>query len=146
MIDAELIRAIRILAVQSVEDASDEDVYAKVCRFYSKEFNTPLHMVEELDPIYVLTHFFQHRYEQLSNGEDNDKLRYEREKALLLWPEDVEKRQRDDEEWVRQLEQEMLAQQQGNANKTEEVVQKAMDDLNLIPDDLKLPDSGSFGE
>jgi hypothetical protein len=145
MIDAKLVRAIRMLALQSVEEPTDEDTWAKVCRFYSITFNTPLYKVEELDPVHVLTHFFQHKYETLANGSENDVRLYEEEKASLLWPEELSKKLNDDDDWVKKLEAEMAEGQAEDGPKDSgEVVKEAMDNLNLIPEDLKLPDSGDY--
>ena len=160
MIDAELIKAIQILALRAVEDPNDEDSYAKICRWYSKEFSTPLHEVETLDPVYVLTHFFQSRFVDLYSGSDQDAAQYDEERANLLYPEKVKDKVSKDEDWIRKLQEEEAAQERGEkvkkamgeigdnfASKMGEMAKKMSELAPLqLPEGYELPDSGVMGE
>jgi hypothetical protein len=163
LIDAKLLEAIQILALKSVEIPDHEDVYNKICRWYSKEFSTPLSAVEDLDPVHVLRNFFESRYEAIrDNGEKGD-AEFQKIKQDLLYPEEVQKAKNETDDWVRRLEAEVRAEEDRKKNKAnkalEEVgqklgktladeVAKTVEELNLssIPDEFKLPDSGSMGE
>ena len=48
-----------LLALEAVYRNTPEYFYRKVCRYYSKNFNTPLHEVEELAFSKVLQHYFE---------------------------------------------------------------------------------------
>jgi hypothetical protein len=66
----------------------------RIFRSYSKAFNTPLHLVEELDLQYVLQHYFEHSFEEM----DEQQLQKTLEEAILD-PADLEAAQlREDQE------------------------------------------------
>lgn len=69
---------VRQLAAMEAYDPSTEGYYRHVCRFFAKEWNTPLAEVEEYNPDYVLQHFFEHMYEQY----DDERLEIEVHKVL----------------------------------------------------------------
>lgn len=164
MIDGELLRAIQILAIRSVEEPVDEDVYEKICRWFSREFSTPLMEVENLDPIYVLTHFFKDYYQKMGASQDEQAYaEYEQEKLKVLFPEKHQSEIEKMDEWVKKLEKEQGTSKakdpQGNpidtvnaklAESMGEIAnlafKQAQESLNLTDNPLKLPDSGSMGE
>jgi hypothetical protein len=63
------LKATRLLAMLSVDKKDPDYVYRFIMRWYSREFATPLHEVEELPVEDVLLHFFECRYEGM---EDHD--------------------------------------------------------------------------
>ncbi len=105
------IRAVQQIAMAGHLKPDVPAVYRKICRYYSKEFNTPLHEVEQL-PIYdVLLHFYEDRYENMEAQERDDikkqlaRTKPERD-ALEAEKEDETQ---SDEEWIRQLEEQEAA-------------------------------------
>ena len=161
MIDGKLLTAIQILALKSVEEPTDEDIYLRICRWFSQTFSTPLPEVEALDPVYVLTHYFQDKFLTQSQGEEKDFMKYEDRKMQLLFPEEYEKKKNKDDNWIKELEAE-VASQNAKSNKGAEIiketvkraaesiisdtVKQAMDKLNLNGEEFDIPDSGSIGE
>lgn len=162
MIDAEMIKMVQILALKAVEEPSSEDVYNKICRWYSKEFCTPLPQVLDLDPVHVLQNFFEQRYEAIRDSGDKGDAEFEKIKEYLLFPEEVDRADKAADDWVKRLEAEMKAEQDrknGVKSAADQVadsmaqsminsVEKALEELNLtdVPDAFKLPDSGSMGD
>ena len=161
MIDAKLLNSIQVLALKAIEDPDTEDVYRQICRWYSREFSTPLTIVEDMDPIYVLRHYFEIRYRDLRNGSDNEYREYEKIKLELIFPDMVMTEEKKTDDWIKQLEEETrkvgpvekksideLGKKLGTsmASTLKEVIAPAAEELNLITEDLQLPDSGSFGE
>jgi hypothetical protein len=161
MIDAKLIRAIQVLALKAVEEPDDEAIYSRICRWYSREFSTPLPEVENLDPIHVLSHYFQDKYLTMSSGDEKAFAEYDDIKLSILFPEEYEHKKKSDDDWIRKLEEEVKAgeskQKQdiesiakkmadGMVEAASEIVKMKAEELNLINDKFKLPDSGSIGE
>lgn len=61
------LEAVRIKALLAVmEGDSFSYLYRRITRTYAKLFSTPLHEVEELPIEYVLEHYFEHVYEELT--------------------------------------------------------------------------------
>lgn len=73
------LKATRLLAFRAVNKRDPEYVFRHILRWYSRTFNTPLHEVEELPIDEVMTHFFECRYEDMSDHELD-----EEEEDLLL--------------------------------------------------------------
>jgi HEPN domain-containing protein len=67
-------KALRVLALAEVikDNPSAQYSLRRVFRWYSKEFHTPLHIVEELPTHDVLTHYYESHYEGLED--DSNKL------------------------------------------------------------------------
>lgn len=150
MVDFEVIKALQLIALQAAEDPTDQQFYRGVCRWYSEKYATPLHEVEEMDYYYVLQHYFEESYSELrSSPDDKTHQKYEEIKAKILYPEEFQKKQQDDDDWVKKLEEESKVQEtKGNIDQSKQSSdQKStpQEELNL-PDELKLPDSGSYSE
>lgn len=161
MIDAKLLDSIQILAIAALEEPNAEDFYRKICRWYSREFSTPLMAVEDIDPVYVLQHYFEDVFDNLRKGSNEGVLSYEKIKAQLLFPGEIQEEEEKIEDWVKKLEEETakvvqtpqksiydLGRKVGGtmANALDEVLKNTEEELNLLPEGLQLPDSGSFGE
>lgn len=74
MSDISLSKALRILALKSVLDPDVDYYYRKIFRWYSKEFHTPLHIVDDLPLEDVLQAYYESRYEDVNNDDDSTKL------------------------------------------------------------------------
>lgn len=81
--------SLKLLALKAVIAPDGEAHYRSICRWYSKEFHTPLHTVEELPEDEVLQTYFESTYEDLSENERADLL-----KELLETPEERAQRLR----------------------------------------------------
>lgn len=67
--------ALQLLALRAVEKPDGEARLRGICRWYSKTFHTPLHVVEELDEDDVLTAYFESIYEEMEESERQDIMR-----------------------------------------------------------------------
>ena len=107
------IRQIQILALLATEQPNWEAIYRSICRQYSKTFNTPLHTVEnELSEEYVLQHYYENIFYDLYNDPaDIDHSKYEKIKQDIIDPEAAKKAEDEDEEWVKEMEEELKEQQ-----------------------------------
>lgn len=83
----DLYRDLRLLALANVL-AEDDSEYSirKVFRWYSKEFFTPLHMVEDLPLDEIMTHYYESHYEALEGQDVQEEI-----SQLMLTPEEVNK-------------------------------------------------------
>lgn len=144
MIDAELIKALQILALKACEEPNDMDVYNRICRQFSKDFNMPLSEVIDADPIWVLRNYFEDKYQALYSASDNESAQeYQQLRDTLLYPEEVAQKEVSDEEWIAEL------RRMNEENQKKAAPVKPPQEHNLvedIPEEFKLPDSGSFGE
>jgi len=168
MFDEKILRSIQILSIQAAEDPGVDDYYERICRWYSREFSTPLMAVRlELDPLHVLRTFYDDHFLSLKDGDENKNREYEKQKFMILFPGEYEKSTKKEDDWIKKLESE-VSEDQGKLKKEQKKISKkvnkaldkaakkvaesivtsvfdAQKELNL-PDDLKIPDSGSFGE
>ena len=65
----DLYEALRLRAIRAVQKP-DEGAYLRyIHRWYSRTFHTPLHVVEELDPVDVLTAFYEQTYEDMEEAD-----------------------------------------------------------------------------
>lgn len=64
MIDKLLVYC-KIKAIQNALTPSEESVFDSFCRAYSKRFFTPLHIVRQLDPEFVIQSVFDDNYEEV---------------------------------------------------------------------------------
>jgi len=146
VIDEQTLRAIRIFALQSAEEPTTEQTYAKICRWFSEKFSTPIMEVEGMDAEYVMRHFFEDRYQTLYEGDDKQHQKYQEERVLVLEPEKAEEEQSAKEDWIDDLLQEAEAQNTTDTANKNNILQEDPDLLNLIDAKYKLPDSGNIGE
>lgn len=62
--------SLRILALEAVRgDSNWESQYRRVCRWYSKTFATPLHVVLDLDEVFVLQTYYEEIYAGLDDAD-----------------------------------------------------------------------------
>ncbi len=73
-------------AMQAVVDPDDEAWIRRVCRFYSRTFHTPLHLVRELPLEDVLLAYFEELFEGLSEEDREERIEF-----LLATPEERKK-------------------------------------------------------
>ena len=148
--DNSTLRALRILAIQSVEDPTYEQVYAKICRWYSREFHTPLPEVEKMAEEMVFKVYFEDKYQSLAKGSEEEQAQYKKDRYEIVTDkrlEDLEKvvAQQDDD-WIADLAASQYKQPIDNKG---DLTPNPSPSPNLSPDipqDLSIPTSGSFSE
>lgn len=60
----------RSIALASKVSPTEESVWRSMCRSYSTKFATPLHLVMELDPEFVLIHHYESQFDELDDLEE----------------------------------------------------------------------------
>lgn len=123
-------KTLRILAMREVTRDASTPEYAlrRIMRWYSKEFSTPLHVVNDLPLHDVLTHYYEANYENLS--EDNDKLIDEMRELSMTDDEQAAEQARKDraeyEDYLfnKETEEEAEVQQAKKKKKLEEDAKK----------------------
>jgi hypothetical protein len=100
----QMLQDIQILAAKAAIDPNFEDWYRRICRWYSKECTTPLHVVMGMDEEEVIKVYFEDFYYQLSQRtDDNGKAAFEAAvDQLLTKPEDLQEEQSEDDEWYKE--------------------------------------------
>ena len=147
MLDDKMLRAIRILALQATEEPTSDQTYSKICRWFSREFSTPLKEVEDYAVEYVLQHFFEDRYQSLYESSDAKNAgKYLKEREEILDPEGAKAQEEAHESWVDDLMKEAEEQNKAVASKDSNNLEKPQEFPNLIDNRFKLPDSGNIGE
>jgi hypothetical protein len=110
--DLDLFKAIRLCAFGAVKNKDSEYLLRYICRWYSREFSTPLAEVYDIPLEELLQHFFECRYEDMGDEE------LEAEAALLRETQaerlEREAREREaamaDDEFFRQVKEEARQQ------------------------------------
>lgn len=101
---------IRTIALANVVERNFGFYYRKICRWYSQSFSTPLREVEKLDPDYVLLHYFEDYFQNIS---EEDKL-YNLYK--ILDPNFDENEEAEIEDFVKKVEAQALAKKEAKQN------------------------------
>lgn len=120
---------LHLIALAAVEEPTWKDQYRGICRWYSREFHTPLKVVEEeLDQLHVLMHYYEDSFEKLyrsDNEESRQKYEAIKEDALRSqMPEgELTQAEREDEEWEQQMLRE-IAEEEAKAKAQEKPVTK----------------------
>ena len=68
-------RAIKLIALRDVlKERTPESMWRKICRFYSKTFHTPLHLVETLPKLDVAQAYFEEAYDNMEEKDLQNEL------------------------------------------------------------------------
>lgn len=124
--DLDLLKAIRLLAWDSVKNRPSEYLMRHIFRWYSERFHTPLHEVDDLPLEDVLQHYFEVRYEELPDelsDDEEEHLRETREERLAREANEAAEKE-DDDAFFRQVQAEAAAQR-AKAPKLDEKLQPA---------------------
>jgi primosomal protein N' len=62
-------RYLQLKALDAIFNSSDLYLHRKICRWYSKEFNTPLQQVLEMQFDTVLMHYYETQFEQIPHND-----------------------------------------------------------------------------
>jgi len=86
----DMLTAVQLRALRNVylDDAERDYHYRHIARWYSRQFHTPLHVVDELPLIGVLTAFFEEKYENME-----EEYRHQEVLRLVEAPEERKARQ-----------------------------------------------------
>lgn len=118
MLTENTVRNIKLVALRDIRDQSATYLLRSIFRWYSEKFHTPLHIVDTLPLADLLQHYFEARYEDMSDEERSVEV-----SRLLEDPEVLaEKKRREDAEDadVWQFGQEALAQEAKAKNPAKE--------------------------
>ena len=64
------IRSLQLIALKDIlVEQSEDSKWRQICRWYSKTFATPLHVVEDLPRLDILQHYIEENYENLEEAE-----------------------------------------------------------------------------
>lgn len=139
------IEAIQILALLSVEAPDKEAHFRKICRWYSREFYTPLHVViNELPFEEVLQHYYEQTFSTLhDSSNDKTKEKYNEIRASILYPDLIDKKEADDDDWAEQMAKELNEieekEKEGSLQSAEDVEDQ---NPNLIDEDVNISVQG----
>ena len=144
MIDPKTFRNLQTIAMRNVEREGVDFFYRRVCRWYSKNFYTPLHEVEDLPWKQILIAYFEEKFYEMYNSSSEEVLQeYERQRDLLTMTEDelVEyfQAEREEEQKLADWEQELIDQVQ----KQEEAKKEAKQE-EALPGMMDIPESFSL--
>ena len=149
------IRDIQIMALAAVDDPSWTSQFRGICRWYSKEFSTPLHYVEEnLTQYHVLRHYYEDSFKKLSESQDDAQIeRYEEIKNGIINPgefeAEVSQREEEDDAWADQMIEDIKRDEEKRA-KDKVIKTKAVDSAESlnnpnIEDDIEFSVQGEDG-
>lgn len=141
--DVELFKTLQILALKSVEAPTFDDFYNRVCRWYSREFHTPLPQVKEMAMEEVLSTYFEDNISSLKNSDDEEsKQKYENLRNEILGLADEQKKveEEDDEWYAQELERIKESEKGSDKIKRPKDAKEAIENPNLFREELNLPD------
>ena len=104
---------LQILALAAIEDKTWEHQYRTICRWYSREFSTPLQVVEhDLNQIHVLTHYYEDSFERLHNSDSEEsQQRYSEIRESVMRTQmseaEIEELDAEDNDWEQQMQEEI---------------------------------------
>lgn len=133
-------RASQILAMQAVLQPDLDFYVRRIFRWYSKNFSTPLHEVDHLPLVDVLTAYYEETYDSM-NEEHREALRArlaetDEETAARVAKEDQAKD--DDEDFLRMIEEKEMARIEEENKKPKAPVKKL--DKGLVSQESDLPE------
>ena len=108
-----LYRSYQIKAAEDVLDPDEQAFFRKICRWYSKSFHTPLHLVESLPIDHILTNYYESTMEAIPYNDLYDIVIED------FLPEIQEENETNLQEFIEELEAEQAEQQQRKALKTQ---------------------------
>ena len=128
--DPAILKAIQILALYEAEQESYNAFYDRICRWYSREFSTPLSDVEAMSEEKVLKVYYQDIVAKLSEDTSEEgKQHYEEFRKRVVNPDVVKKETDEDDAWEEEMNKKI---EQEQAAKPEE---KSVPEPNLVAED-----------
>ena len=100
------VESIQRQALMSVLEPNMEDFIRKICRWYSRAFYTPLHLVERMPLDYVAKHYFEYYYENMDDEDQDGALEY-----LSMSEEERVNKKRKEEEDLKNFNEEAVKEE-----------------------------------
>jgi len=127
-----LLRPLAIIAFDGAISESFEPYYRHMCRWYSREFHTPLPDVEKMDEVYVITTYLEDLYYKYAHSEsEEDKMKLENiRQQLLKSPEELAQQEEDDDAWIEEMTKKV------NDDKNKQQAEKNPNLTNDTPDEI----------
>jgi molybdopterin converting factor small subunit len=149
--DGKWFRSIILLSLDAIENPTIQDSYRRICRWYSKNFNTALHEVEGLDPEFVLRAYWEDYIyelaEKASEGDEKAETVYEEFiGALIKDNNEIEKEVDEDEKLLEEMRQQLAKEKEqkkekANKNKDSDQPSDSTEEPNLkdIEEQITIP-------
>jgi len=108
MISPNVLKALRVIALAQADSYTFDAWYKSICRWYSREFHTPLNKVEELSPEHVIRTHYEDLFWKLKTGDQTQRDAFEDMIDQILVedsPEvqaEVQEAEADDDDWYQQ--------------------------------------------
>jgi hypothetical protein len=105
MISPNVLRALRVIALNEADEKLFPAWYKSLCRWYSREFHTPLVQVEDMSEDYVIRTWYEDIFWRLNSGTKEQKEKFDEIVFEVLAEEsqqvksDVEQMQEEDDAW-----------------------------------------------
>jgi hypothetical protein len=113
-VDGQTFRALQILALEAVLSEEYEALYRRICRWYSREFSTPLVEVEKMLEETVLRTYFEDVYSTLKESGDKGEEKLDEIVQDFLSSQDKSAdAQAEDDEWAKQMNEEAARDWEG---------------------------------
>lgn len=116
-------KAVQALALCSVVESGDDYVYRKICRLYSKTYNTPLPEVYRIPPASVFRDFFEGVFEEM----DEDSF-YSSMRELVSTEDDVAREEQLIQQQIAKWEEEDRKKQKAKINNHKAVSKSVQND------------------
>ena len=142
---------LHLIALAAVEEPAWKDQYRSICRWYSREFHTPLKVVEdELDQLHVLMHYYEDSFEKLHRSDNEEsRQKYEEIKESAMrsqMPEgELTAMEKEDEEWEKQMLREIEAEEKARKAKEKPVTKKDTLEKPNLEDEIEFSVQGEDG-
>jgi hypothetical protein len=141
MLDKDILKAIQIISLKEIEEEKFNQWYNYICRWYSREFATPLEQVLDMADETIIRTYFEDTFYNIYHS-DNDK-------AIQLWDEikqkiflsesDQEALEEDDDAFLNEI----VEKSQKIREKEKKEVKSTTNDV-IPPDDPNLIKEESF--
>lgn len=112
------IRDIQVLALGNIEDPDSNAYYRRICRWYSREFSTPLEtVINDIPERDVLLHYYEDLYEGLykDDSEEGQMRYFGLRSALLRTTKDVveeEVQAEEDDDWANEMNEQIRREEE----------------------------------
>ena len=104
-LNSKLVKELQILALMAIESPTWDDWYRRICRWYSKEFSTPLSEVQDLTEETVIREYFEDQFYNMKMRTDDEGIEaYKNLKDNIINEEEIqaaeEQVEAEDDNWM----------------------------------------------
>lgn len=148
------VRYIQILALGAIEEPDGEAYYRRICRWYSREFSTPLDtVINDISEKDVLLHYYEDMYYGLYHDESEEgQMRYFQLRSAILRTDknivEEELTEEEDDQWAQEMVEQIRQEEEALKAKKAQKTQPKQDDRlsdqkpNLINEDFNVTVKG----